>query len=442
MKNELKRDSNFLPEWTDGDGKIFEAVFAEEYIKKRPMKCIHGRLFTVDGMIEDEGALKNEIYGCIKDYVQTNLAKRVSSILQSIKIAAYSEPLPAQSDRIHVSNGTLFTDGSFTEEKEFCMNRLPVIYSTEAKEPVVWLKFLSQLLHDEDILTLQEYFGYLLLPVTKAQKMLLMVGKGGEGKSRVGLVLRTIFGPNMYTGSIQKIETSKFARADLEYMLAMVDDDMKMEALPQTNHIKSIVTLEDKIDIERKGQQSVQGELYVRFICFGNGVLHALYDKSDGFYRRQLLLTTKDKPEDREDDPFLIDKLKQERDGIFLWAFEGLQRLLKNHYQFTVSSQAKQNLEDAKEEGNNILAFMKSTGYIRFEKGKSMKSTDLYSAYESWCDANLEKPRASSSFLHYIRENQKKYGIIYDEKCINNHRGFHHICREEWKTITGPTPFD
>lgn len=30
----------------------------------------------------------------------------------------------------------------------------------------------------------------------------------------------------------------------------------------------------------------------------------------------------------------------------------------------------------------------------------------------------------------------------YDEKCINNHRGFHHICREEWKTFTGPTPFD
>ena len=56
MKNELKRDSNFLPAWTDGEGKIFEAVFAEEYIKKRPMRCIHGRLFTVDGMIEDQNA--------------------------------------------------------------------------------------------------------------------------------------------------------------------------------------------------------------------------------------------------------------------------------------------------------------------------------------------------------------------------------------------------
>ena len=67
---------------------------------------------------------------------------------------------------------------------------------------------------------------------------------------------------------------------------------------------------------------------YARLIAFGNGGLHALYDKTDGFYRRQLILTTKDKVDDREDDPYLIDKLRKERDGIFLWALEGLQRLV------------------------------------------------------------------------------------------------------------------
>ena len=70
--------------------------------------------------------------------------------------------------------------------------------------------------------------------------------------------------------SLQKIEVDKFARANLEYMLITVDDDMKLEALPQTNHIKSIVTLEDQIDLERKGQQSFQGVVYARLIAFGN----------------------------------------------------------------------------------------------------------------------------------------------------------------------------
>ena len=77
-----------------------------------------------------------------------------------------------------------------------------------------WLQFLNELLYEEDIPALQEYIGYCLLPVTKAQKMLLMVGKGGEGKSRIGLILRELFGSSMYTGSLQKVETNRFARAD------------------------------------------------------------------------------------------------------------------------------------------------------------------------------------------------------------------------------------
>ena len=50
------------------------------------------------------------------------------------------------------------------------------------------MKFLSELLDEEDILTLQEYMGYTLLPSNKAQKLMMLLGKGGEGKSRIGLV--------------------------------------------------------------------------------------------------------------------------------------------------------------------------------------------------------------------------------------------------------------
>ena len=118
---------------------------------------------------------------------------------------------------------------------------------------------------------MQEYLGYCLIPSNKAQKMLILTGNGGEGKSRIGLVMRSLMGDNMNTGSIQKVETSPFARADLEYKLLLVDDDMKMEALPQTSNIKTIVTLEGKMDVERKGKQSEQRMLYCRFLCFGNG---------------------------------------------------------------------------------------------------------------------------------------------------------------------------
>ncbi len=97
---------------------------------------------------------------------------------------------------------------------------------------------------------------------------------------------------------------------------------------------------------------------------------------------------------------------------------------------------------DAQEEGNNILAFMKSEGYLQFEIGKKISSTDFYNIYVSWCEDNLEKSRASAGFLHYIKENQKRYGLIYDAKCIGNRRGFHNVCKAEFTPVVCKTPFD
>ena len=63
-------------------------------------------------------------------------------------------------------------------------------YDPKAANPERWLTFLHELLDDADVPTLQEYLGYCLIPSTKGQKMMLIVGKGGEGKSRIGLVLK------------------------------------------------------------------------------------------------------------------------------------------------------------------------------------------------------------------------------------------------------------
>lgn len=404
-------ENDLLVDWAE-DGQINEVAFCEDFLKRYPLKCINGKFFGLDGMISD-GDVEKEIYRIVKSILTKSVSKKVKQLLEVLKLEAYSEELPIQMDRIHVKNGTYFLDGRFTEEKEFCLNRLPVSYTEGSSEPKKWLQFLSDLLETDDIPTLQEYMGYCLIPSNKAQKLLLMLGKGGEGKSRIGLIMRSILGVNMNMSSIQKVEHNRFARADLEHRLLMVDDDMKMEALKDTNYIKSIVTLEDKMDLERKSQQSVQGTLYVRFMCFGNGSLSALHDRSYGFYRRQLILTTKDKPEGRDDDPFLIEKLRSEVDDIFIWCLEGLHRLLKNNYKFTISEKAARNLKEAMEDSNNSIAFMESDGYVRLEKGTMATSKSLYTAYCKWCEDNMEKPMSAKSLTGYLKQNEKVYSIKY-----------------------------
>lgn len=404
-------DDDSLVDWAE-DGQINEVAFCEDFLKHYPLKCINGKFFGLDGMIADADVEK-EIYRLVKSILTKSVSKKVKQLLEVLKLEAYSEELPIQIDRIHVKNGTYYLDGRFTEEKEFCLNRLPVVYTGKSSYPKKWLHFLSELLEEDDIPTLQEYMGYCLIPSNKAQKLLLVLGKGGEGKSRIGLIMRNLLGSNMNMSSIQKVEHNRFARADLEHRLLMVDDDMKMEALKDTNYIKSIVTLEDKMDLERKSQQSVQGTLYVRFMCFGNGSLSALHDRSYGFYRRQLILTTKDKTEGRNDDPFLIEKLRSEADAIFLWCLEGLHRLLKNNYKFTISDRAARNLKEAMEDSNNIIAFMESDGYVRLEKGTMATSKSLYGAYCKWCEDNMEKPMSAKSLTGYLKQNEKAYGIKY-----------------------------
>ena len=369
------------PSWVDDKGKILEAAFCEYFLAKHPLMCLKQTLFDLDGEV-DEDKLIYEIHQEIRYHARNDVAKKVKRLVEALKIEAYREEWKPQLDRIHLKNGTYYLDErGFVLDKELCLNRLPVEYQADAAPPVQWLKFLDELLISEDILTLQEYIGYLLIPSTKAQKMLILTGKGGEGKSRIGLLLKKLLGPAAHMEAVLRLETNRFASANLEHKLVMIDDDLNMTALPETRNIKSIVTAEDRICVECKGKQATQGLLYARLLCFGNGNLVAAHDTSDGFWRRQILISVKDKPEGRTDDPYLIDKLSEELPGILLWALEGLKRLLANQYRFTLSERAKQNLAAAMEDGCHLDQFMQAKSYLRFAPGKSARSTYLFRAY-------------------------------------------------------------
>ena len=122
------------PDWYDGR-HINEVLFCQQFLDKHPMKCVRGRLFTVDGLIEDEGQIGNLILEEISGVLTSGLSKVVTNLLASIKLQAYSPPLPIETDRIHVANGTYFMDGSFTADKSYCNNRLTVAYNPDAPTP-------------------------------------------------------------------------------------------------------------------------------------------------------------------------------------------------------------------------------------------------------------------------------------------------------------------
>lgn len=408
-----------LPVWFDGTN-INEAVFCDEFLSSHKIIYSNRAFFTPDGRVTDDLPLRGEIFERLKCCAVNNIPRKVSNILEVMKLAAQVEDFSPQPDRIHLSNGTLMLDGSFIPGKpEIVRSRLPVAYNPDAPKPALWLSFLDGLLYPEDIITLQEFIGYCLIPCNKGQRMMVIKGNGGEGKSQIGAVLGAMFGSNMKDGSIGKISENRFARADLEHILLCVDDDMRMEALRQTNYVKSIVTAQGKMDLERKGKQSYQGWMCARLLAFSNGDLQALFDRSDGFYRRQLVLTTKDKPADRVDDPDLAEKMKAEVEGILIWACEGLQRLAANNFKFTESQRTKDNREAVKRDNNNIFDFLESEGYIRLKADSTISSKELYEIYQMWCEENNLTALKRRSFSDAVIANQGKYNLEYCNRITN-----------------------
>ena len=248
-----------FPAWFDGKD-VNEAAFCREFLSKNKLIYADNAFFTPDGRLTDPLLLKEKIYAELECYAAKNIPRTISNIVEIMKLAAHAESFPPKPDEIHVQNGTLRIDGSFLAGRsEIVRSRFPIDYNPQAGKPVVWLRFLSDLLYPEDIPTFQEYIGYCLIPSTKGQRMMILKGEGGEGKSQIGPVLARLFGCNMKDGSIAKISDNRFARADLEHIHLLVDDDMKMEVLKQTNYVKSIVTAQGKMDLERKSVQSYQG---------------------------------------------------------------------------------------------------------------------------------------------------------------------------------------
>jgi putative DNA primase/helicase len=172
------------------------------------------------------------------------------------------------------------------------------------------------------------------------------------------------------------------------------------------------------MDLERKGKQSYQGWMYARILAFSNGDLQSLYDRSDGFYRRQLILTAREKPADRMDDPDLADKLCAELPGIFNWAFAGLRRLAAHNFQFTESERVKANRQAVKQDANNVFAFLEAEDYVTYGPGLSASSRDLYNCYCKWCGANAYDAFKQRSFSDILLANLSRYHIVYSNNLL------------------------
>lgn len=394
--------------------RVNETAFCDAFRKKYgDMVCINGIFYDENGVVERDKLLQR-ITQELSPYVTTRLAQKAKDLLAALRSFCYQEAPQADPTRIHVKGGYITLDGVFHADRYITQNRLDVEYDPAAQPPAVFLDYVNALLEPEDVLTLQEFLGYCCIPTTKAQKMLFLIGSGGEGKSVLTQVLKGVFGTSMTSGSLHDLERNRFTLANLEGKLLFLDEDMGVSATKESQVQKRLVTANAPLSIERKGEQAVQAMLTCRLMAFGNVPFSTLYDHSEGAFRRRIILTTKPKQEGRKDDRDLPEKILAGKSGVFNWMLEGLKRLIGNGWEFTTSEQAKRNLEESKQESFNLLAFLADENAVRLGNlPDTITSNDLYSAYEAWCRANGENPVRQKTVAGYLKSEGKRYGIRY-----------------------------
>ena len=414
--------STEAPNWLkslNGKSYIDEVIFTKEFKEKYNLVCINDTFYDFHGR-KSEGQIKSHIQTLISAHFDRSLANKEKSIFNALKNLCYFVPAEPVINEINCLNTTLVV----AKNKElsilplqFALNRLNVYYNPEAGSPEIFIKYLNELLHEEDIPTLQEYLGYCLLPTTIAQKCLCIIGSGGEGKSKIGALCNAIFGETMINDKIQKLDEDRFIIPQLENKNLFYDDDLNTKKLAETGTFKNLVTNELHVQGEKKGVDKFRIKPYVKFLMCGNSALSSCFDKSDGFYRRLIILKCKPKTRSEDqDDHFLSDKLIREKDAIFLWMLEGLQRVIDNDFNIKLSKRAEQNLQQAKEDDTNIISFMKDDHYIIYDVNAKIHSKDLLSLYKIWCLNNAEVPLTDRTFLEYLKKSQDLFNIKYSEQ--------------------------
>lgn len=409
-----------LPRWIyfdeTGTALIDEKQFAEWYVERNQIHCVNGRFFSRYGLISD-GWFESNIHNIIGSIIRTKLAAKVSDLLKAVKNEAYKEVSTPDPYKIQFDNISFdLSEGKLKQCDEFfTLHQIPHEYDPDAKCPI-WDKFLKGLFYAEDIPVIQEYLGYCLLPNTLAQTSLFITGEGGEGKSRITIMMEHILGANSVVIGDFKGLQDRFSMSSLDNQMLFIDDDLSLDALDDTSNFKKIVTAETMLEVEPKGKPKYKTKLYSKILCCGNGAVTSKFDRSDGFYRRLLVCKVKSIDKDRKMDRRLAEKLKSESAGIINWLLEGALRVVNHGFVITPSKRMNDQLKELRDNSDTISLFLQDNQYVEYTTNKEDKVSlkQLYEAYESWCQENSYICISKNTFGKTVR---KIYKIYLSEHC-------------------------
>ena len=286
---------------------------------------------------------------------------------------------------VNVRNGLLdIRDMSFKEHTPSYLStvQLNVEYNPHAHCPQ-FEKFLNEVLDCRLIPLVQEILGYLLTTNTSAQKSFVLLGPARTGKSTLLWVVEYLLLGKKNVSNIPWQEIGdKFKTAELLGKLANVFSDLPSKSIDDTGIFK-VVTGEDYLMAEKKNKNPFKFRPFARLVFSCNELPKNYVDRTEGFYRRLIIVPFNRQIEKNKIDKALKYKFQREKEGILNWALEGLRRLYENNFEFSENELTDEVKKEYKRENNNVISFVEECCEI--DSLFSCSRIEIYESYKEFC---------------------------------------------------------
>lgn len=356
--------------------------------------------------------------GTIRNYADTlygkrfSTAQRVSSVCNLLKSRSISKAVFDRNPVLTFQNGTLEIEtGNFRDFSpgDYCSIMMDYDYDPAARCPV-WERFIEDVTDEEPRRQeiLQFIAGYVLFPDCRHQKVFILVGSGGNGKSVYLEIIQKLFGSENVTHVEPTGLAAEFQRIRLKDSLLNIGSDINSDF--SRGEIREwLLKVADGTSIQAcyKGMNHIDFIPRCKLVYACNAMPTA--EIINGLNRRMQFVDfpcqyvenpDPNNPKQKPRDINIIAKLTAELPGIFNWAYAGYKLLTTVGY-FTDAPEQDSLMQQFEQTSNPVLVFCDD--YTDSFRG-TVTRKDVYGWYKWWCEETGHKALSREKFLPKFRD--------------------------------------
>ena len=358
-----------IRETLQGAGRSLTANFVAEKILEEHdfVQHSHGIVYEYDGVIWCEKRDDYMHHLALKaDGIENTSQRRRGEIASYIKARVHDPnftwgrvadyEVPCLDGVIDVRTGDMRSH----RREDFLERVIPWPYDATAQCPA-WQAALAYWFGDceptGELLALQEFFGYLLMPHARYKKAAFLYGAADTGKSQVLYTAEQLVGTAATCSLSVEDMDDPVRRAVVRGKALNVLSELSEDSLIRDSGFKTLISTEEPILINQKYKPAEMYQPTAKHIIAAN-VLPRITDRTEATFNRILLIPMTRIVADEDQDRDLKAKFRGDMPGVFAWAVEGANRLFEQRSNFTEPPLGAKILVEYRQEQNPVHAWL------------------------------------------------------------------------------------